>query len=925
MERQRLVVFVCLLMLPVLIQVNAETSGNIESGTSAVNMSPNNPVVGGDATFTVLLYNPSSTDAFDVEYTFYKDARGGPLLIGDKIDILAGETEQVSVTWTSLPEGQQDIWFEFKDGSTSAYFSYEFTVAGLPTIRILELMTNETETIRSGDDVEVAMRVKNTGSVDAPESTLLLQFPGQDDDYLQTPALTAGEEVWLTTSAPAPSSGTYTITATPDINNDIQEGSETNKAKTVEMNVEPHMDLYFKEGITIDVVGDSFAGPWAVSGTLVRVNGSGTTEVSLQLEIPNPSGGLIRTDHFQVVVSGNEVAEQSFSWEFQLDSLPAGQHEVTAIINSIGDASIIQERTDNDIAITSLSISAIPNVIFIENAVANRSTVTASEDVTWQITIINSGDMPVSGTLHYTFDGISESTIVNLEAEETKDVILPNLQTGLGQHTAYFNASWERASGSYDANPSDSFSVGSVFVESPLKMKWDYASLAIVDEEGNNATTPLRHGKLYTLSLDLTATSSIGQFNISCIDDGGETQNIIPVNIEQERQRENVECSFIAYASITNVKMVPDDSSIVDSLSRSFQTINPTNQGQENGDSSSSGTATILGLGALVLIGVLVAAYILTRPSEEEVERDIFDYCPACDGELDGEVDRCPHCSFNLKKARNQFHDCHECGESIPDLLENCAYCGAVQDVASFFEQRERKVAPQIKQFVSLPEEEEEDEDQIVTGQEGFADAIKEFGFDEEHLEDEWDKNIEAAEAEVEAAYDRRNADIIAEDEMTEEELEEYKSQVTTTIRKSTSTTHDIDSILKGKKSLTSVKDDDSELSASDAHIREQLFEITGEEGVMPGEKVNIGMQLSDSSLAGNEVQEASLDFTIEEDDVPLAKSAIDEINDELNPKRKSKRRRPHKKKVETADCGACGAEIPVDAKECSVCGAKFE
>ena len=55
---------------------------------------------------------------------------------------------------------------------------------------------------------------------------------------------------------------------------------------------------------------------------------------------------------------------------------------------------------------------------------------------------------------------------------------------------------------------------------------------------------------------------------------------------------------------------------------------------------------------------------------EEEVERDIFDYCPACDGELKGGEDRCPWCSFNLKKARKQFHDCESCGESIPDLLQ---------------------------------------------------------------------------------------------------------------------------------------------------------------------------------------------------------------------------------------------------------------
>ena len=172
------------------------------------------------------------------------------------------------------------------------------------------------------------------------------------------------------------------------------------------------------------------------------------------------------------------------------------------------------------------------------------------------------------------------------------------------------------------------------------------------------------------------------------------------------------------------------------------------NDGSEGGPSSDAGTMTLFGIGALVLIGVLVAAVLLTREREEEVERDIFDYCPACDGELEGVEDICPHCSFNLKKARSQFHECSECGESIPDLLENCAYCGAEQDVSSYFERRERKEQKEVvKETIALPEE---DEDRIVTGTQNFAETVKEFGFDEEHLEEEWDTNIEAAEAEVE-------------------------------------------------------------------------------------------------------------------------------------------------------------------------------
>ena len=50
--------------------------------------------------------------------------------------------------------------------------------------------------------------------------------------------------------------------------------------------------------------------------------------------------------------------------------------------------------------------------------------------------------------------------------------------------------------------------------------------------------------------------------------------------------------------------------------------------------------------------------------------------------------------------------------ETVPDLMENCPYCGAQQDVSSFFERRERRERRQaVKEEVALPEE---DENEIV-------------------------------------------------------------------------------------------------------------------------------------------------------------------------------------------------------------------
>jgi hypothetical protein len=251
--------------------------------------------------------------------------------------------------------------------------------------------------------------------------------------------------------------------------------------------------------------------------------------------------------------------------------------------------------------------------------------------------------------------------------------------------------------------------------------------------------------------------------------------------------------------------------------------------------------------------------------------------------------------------------------------------------VSSYFERRERRVrdVPEEKELVSLPDV---DENEIVSGTEDFASAVKEFGYDEDNLEDEWDENVVAAEEEVTAAYDRRYADEISMEDMTDEEIEEMQNQVVTTLKtaKEAFEGHDLDAFLPTKDSMKSLKDDGTDkdgdawntLSASDADIREDLFELTGEDGVLPGDKVVVGMGLTDSSLAGNEITEASHNFSVEDDSKPLSIES-DEPKKEAKPRRRPRRKAEPAK--ETADCGACGAVIAVDANECPTCGAKFE
>ena len=932
-------IIVALLLVTLIpLPVQAGDSGGVQSSVAQLALTPENPVMGGSVDIEVGLYNSALSDAFDVQVAFYKNSIATQnRLLQDEINIPGESFVTVSVTWNGLTEGVQKVWFEFSaGGDIPVSFKEEFTVQGLPNLRIDTASVDQTQPVYSGDTVDFSALVLNSGSVDAGASNMLLSVPESADVILSTPALVAGSSAWVNTTITAPSSGIHMIEATPDIDNLIYEASEIGKTESVQLVVSSRMDLSFKDGLTVTSDAEALEGPWLISGTIVRTNGTGAANIPMVLEINNPLGGVVMGAPFTVQILGTGYAEQAFSAELNsstIGSLPDGDHVVTARINPFDEVGFEQESTDNDEASGMLTISPIPDVN-VDPPLCTACTVQSGDDVEWRITVTNTGDKAVRGYIEYTFDGINgQSPQITLTDGEilTWTVSLP---TNLGEHEALFNGNWVAAEGSWDDNKQNSKFSTSAQVESKLKLSWEYASLQIIDADNQSVGSPLQDGAAYTLSINMTSKET-GSANFTCADGSGNILATLATNVAERGDRVSLSCTFTATAAMTTLRIIPDETSIADLFSMSFTTLAST-EGADDAGSSEAGTMTLFGIGALILVAVLVAAILLTREREEEVERDIFDYCPSCDGELEGTEDKCPHCSFNLKKARSQFHDCKECGESIPDLLDNCAYCGAEQDVSSYFEQRERKERKEVvKETVALPEE--EDEDRIVTGTQNFAETVKEFGFDEEHLEEEWDANIEAAEAEVEAAYDRRYADEIALEDMTEEEVETYKSQVVTTLKSSRdeSPDHDFEAILASKGELRSLAKEDGELSASDASIRERLFEITGEDGVLPGEKVTVGMTLTDSALAGNEVAEATTNFSFEDDDLPLSASTktADEQREDSKARKPVRRRSARQRKKEeagkdvaeqTSECGACGAELPLDAEECGTCGARF-
>jgi len=922
--------------------VSAEQSGSIEASASTVTLQPSTPSAGDDLAITIAFLNTASQSAYTVEYFVYKDTVNADRLLEQGIinEIEAEGLTSKTVYWNGLTEGQHRVWVAFEhDGDIRQTFSVPFEVSGLPDLRVTGAEVVDASSLKTGDDATVEVDISNIGSEPAAASVLGVALSGVALDSLAVSALDAGASTTLMVNFTAPPTGEYVLRLTPDAEDAVVESQEENQDYDLAFTVHPRMDVRHKGAPTVTVVEGALNGPWTVSGEIERFDGDGTIEVPMRLEVPNDNGGTLMLGSFSVTVAGQGYA--STIWQTTIDSddvvgLQRISREVVAVIDPFGTASFVQESTTNDRSPAgNLDLLPIPDVQ-LDPPIPNPSEPESGEAVSWSVFIQNVGEIPVRGTLEYSFEGIEYEDRIFLDAAEGKFWSPENpLPTALGEHTAEFTARYVPDADSWDYNPDNSRATVSVEVQAPLRLEWNTPTLELVDVNQAPAEAPLTPGQTYTMAIGVTSVET-GPVNYTCDDGAGNVFEVIPVIIETRGQRATVSCTFEAQTGQTAVRLVPDDVDVSSVFMRAYASAAVQDDSITDEQRSLRGLLSWAGLLVLVLIGVLVLGVIITRDRDEEVERDIFEYCPSCDGELEGDENKCPHCNFNLAKARLQFHECNACGESIPDLMENCAYCGAPQDVASFFEQRKR-IERKAEVEVPLPVEEDDDDDKIVSGTEDFAATVQAFGYDEDDLEEDWDENMDLAEAEVTEAQDRLDAMDVELDAMTEEELEAWENSVTPTLQstKDAFGGQDIDDIIAAKGDVQALKDDGSELSASDAGIRERLYELTGEDGVLPGEKVRVDIGLTDSGLAGNEIEEATADFSFEDSEpLPSGAAAAVQPDDELTPKRaKPKRRRsPTRRRASeaeaapaTAECGACGAEIPADATSCSVCGATFE
>lgn len=916
MQRQRAIVIASMLMLliafPILVQ--AEDSGGVQASASTLTFS-GDAVEGGTIIFYLSLQNTNPTEASGVTYSLYREEiSSGYRLKTAAIDIAGDTTVTVNATWSQLTAGEHQIWVEFSNGNVQTFYE-SFTVEALPDLKVVSTTFDPVTGAMSGDTVGVSIEIQNSGTVNAGASTLSIDFAGTSSDHI-TPAIDGQSTGWVNATLVAPNAGTWPVDIELDIDDMVIESDDENDY-SIEYVITKRMDLFHQGGVTVTTTEGALDGPWTFSGILGRTNGQGSDEVSMIIEIADSNS--LQLQPFVVNISGGENTVKQWSHILtreQLSLNPAIYH-FEVIINPFSGDSYTQENTSNDRTSSTLTIFQIPDVVVDTTAIPSTPAVAGGDSLTWTVMLANNGQIDVSGYITYTWENQTfDSPEMVISAGENGKSWTIELVAEPGEHTARFTADWIESEGSWDAISGNSHAENNVSVLSQLRLIWSDLTFSLVDESGESVNLPLNNGENYTVSIDLSSFDS-GSLNFTCGDSSGKIYAVIPVTVTASNQWVTVGCTFTADAPNSELMLIPSDGGVTTTKTWSWPTALPLGTEIAGKEDYSFATAMIILFIALVLIAILIVALILTRESDGEVDRDIFDYCPACDGELEGDENRCPSCRFNLKKARMQFHDCEECAELVPDLLDNCPYCGVAQDTSKYFEKRERL---EIKQTVDLPDEEEFDEEAIVSGTENFEQAVQEFGYDADDLEGHWDEQLADAETEVEAAQDRLDIEI-EQSELDDEEREKIVETTLKSIEDSFSG-NDIDAILSEKDEVVSHADDGEELSASDAKIRGRLFEITGEKGVMPGDKVNIG-GASESVMVGNEVPTEALDFSFnEEQDKPL----------EDSPRKAPRRRRNKSEDVEEvvvadekAECGVCGADLGIEELECKTCGAKFE
>ena len=893
MERPPLAHILCALLflapiLAIASPASAELSGNVAFSTEGLSMSPSAAVEGGDVTFTLSLQNTANIIAEDVVVEFHKNSfeMGNPASL-QITDVDASSFEDVNFVWTNLAwgEGEQTLVIRVNHLDDPKIISHDFNVSGLANLRLSHFELSPASGAHAGDPVGIQIQVENAGHADAPASHLELTVAGSAN-LLPVSSLQAGDTIWMNQTATAPAAGTYNVfgVVNADSSDNIVESTTADNTESRTLVIDTLPDYRHADGPTV-VAESGLAGPWTLSGTIARDGGIGTTTAPLEIRI---QGGITLEIVNLPFTDADSFAEYSVIITSQelTDTTPGDVYLDLEIDPSIN---VPQSNPFNNLESVSLTIYQEPNVVV--TGVANVPSTVPGNMVTFTVTLQNVGMVTTQGVLSATFDSQSLTP---------QNITLLSSSTGNeGQYSATFTAfadgltrdipfeaSWTKTPGFYDRLETDNVATSSVRLNSNLKLQF------LLNTEGwTPDAPPLYASYSYVYTIDVRAQSGAGNETFECID--RTTNTILDTTSSLEfstDEQQTIRCVITPQKpGQIELAITPQGSSIQEPHAKVWSV--ELESGTDVSGGGDSASILLFAVAGLIALGALIGAVVLTRRGLADADRETYDSCPACEGDIEGDEDICPHCDFDLRVGRAKFHDCEYCNSTIPSMLEHCPYCGSEQDIGAHYTRRERKFKPLPAEIEDEQVDAGVDENEIVRGYEGYDKHASELGFNEEQLEGEWDENL----TEAEKYFDSKDEERLAAD-VTASETGEVEDTVTSTKLGEVMDElpqHDLDAFLGDVESRRHLADADVELTASDANYREQIFELTGEDGVLPGQEVNVDAMV-DNTVVGNEVRSASSDFTIQDGGEPVTNSEPESepTTEEPAPKRRGIRRR---------------------------------
>ena len=844
-------------------------AGYIEVDTvNSISVAPPTVDEGGAVTINVILFNNNSgATASDVNVDFHKNDFDTEHLPDNARIAAVGPNAYVTFAWKwqNLTHGDSSVWVRISHLAQQVLLNVTFVVNAKPDLVPSTLTINLSGDVLPGDAFTATSKVCNIGGASAAETKTRLEFQGGAGADVATPQLASGHCADVSASFTAPAAGGYTLRAIVDTAAGIAEREEGNNIRTNALTVSAVADFSHVGDVTVTPTASSLAGPWTVNGTIQRGAGGGPT--SVDVAVRTVSGDEVARGTVNFTGVGTEVG----AWQLTFDNAAlsgVGDHELTV---KVDPDEVIDQTRENDLKRIRVRIIPVPNIRVDGTAGVDSTEVHPNAVTAWRVGLTNQGEVPVTGTLTANWAGVpGGNRTVQLDASESRIVWFNLSAPANNDPDARFTAVW---ASDWDSNDSDNMATRSIAVREPFNLTWRTQTM------DSSKTPPFLVGETVTVSIEIQA-SGPGTETFDCVNvDTAEVLDSQTLEF-QVGGTERIDCDFVPRDTGMLVLRIVAQKGSVASHDSSWRVQRAIVDDPSNPEPFPAVSAWLFAIVAILLIIVAIAAYLLTQPRQADIERDIYEYCPSCNGELEGDEHECPHCGLDLVEALSKFHDCETCNETIPDVLEFCPVCGTAQHPEERFERRERTTSGLIRAGGPTAEPTLGD-DEIVTGSTDFEEQLSAFGMKLGGLEKEWDTEFARADAAVDAMLDRREARQATAEEHAEDDS--VASPLLRDVRHSRE--QDVDAFLPDAGSRRHLAAEDVDFTASDAAYRKDLYELTGEEGVLPGERVNVAGEIeSDNALAGNELRPSTADFSAADNGAPRrARSRGRAVEDELD------------------------------------------